>query len=57
MNLLEMFKSLTDEEKQEFISLIKKERETVIAVSISKANFNLEDYQKLTLTKNQLFGQ
>ena len=54
MNLLDMFKQLSKEEKEEFIRLIKKETQTDVAICIPKIKPN---YQKLNLMKFQLFGQ
>lgn len=54
MNLLEMYKQLTNEEQKEFVNLIKKETQTVVTISIPKISINC---QKLNLTKSQLFGQ
>lgn len=56
MNLLEMFKQLSKEDKKEFINLIKKEIQTEIKISIPKVKINLADCQKTNLTKSQLFG-
>lgn len=56
MNLLEMFKSLSKEEKKEFVDLIKKEIQIEATIYIPK-NFSSVYLEKYRQVKFQLFGQ